>query len=138
MKPNHIISLMQGAYTTVDVRFEPYGKLYTYKTRITLTKGDWAVVKVNAFYKTVEVVYVHSAPKIDFDAAFEYKWIVCKVQTEAYDKIVQEEAELQDRLDTLDRLEKRQSLLNILDKTYTPGTKAHEYYLAKIKPILKD
>lgn len=138
MKPNHVISLLQGSYTTVDVRFDLLSKLYTYKTRLSLVKGDWAVVLVKNVLKIVEVISVHSAPKIDYEAPYDYKWIVQKVDMTMYEKTVKEEQKLQTHLDTLDRLHKRQALLEILDKTYPSGSKAHDYWLTKIKPLLED
>lgn len=138
MNPKHIVSLLQGAYTTVEVRFEPVGKLYTYKTRLKLVKGDWVIVVVNHVVKVVEVVNVHAAPRIDFDAPYDYKWIVQKVDFANYNKILEEEEGIKHHLDTLDRLQKRSTLLEIFDKTYPTGSKARDYWLTKIKPLLKD
>lgn len=138
MSYNPIISLLQGIYTTVDVRFENPGKLYTYKTRLSLIRGDKVVVFARDIFQVVEVVNVHAAPKIDYAATFEYKWIVQKLDTSTYDKVLEEEAELQNRLSMLDRLEKRHTLIGIVDKTYPEGSKARQYWLEKVKPLLKD
>lgn len=139
MKPNHIISLLQGVYTTVDVRFgQPGSKLYTYKTRLSLKKGDYVIVCARNTYEVVEVVSVHHTPKIDYEAAFDYKWVVQKLDTRSYDKIVQEESELQSHLDIADTLRRKESLMEIFEKTYPEGSKSRSYWLEKIKPLLKD
>ena len=138
MSINPMVSFLQGEYTTVEVRFDLMSKLYTYKTRLSFTNGDFAVVNVNGVLKLVEVKVVHSVPKIDFKATFDYKWIVCKVDTEEYTYNLVEEAKLQEHLDTMDRLHKRQSMVEIFEKTYAPGTKAREYFNKVVKPLLKD
>jgi len=138
MDPKHVISLLQGEYTTVDVRFDASFKLYTYKTRLRLAKGDWVIVSVKDVLKVVEVVRVHSVPRIDFDAAYDYKWIVQKVDMTAYNATLEEEEKLQHHLDTLDRMQKRESFLAILEKSYPEGTASHDYFMRKLKPLLKD
>lgn len=138
MSYNPIISLLQGIYTTVDVRFENPGKLYTYKTRLSLIRGDKVVVFARDIFQVVEVVNVHTAPKIDYAATFEYKWIVQKLDTSTYDKVLEEEAELQTHLDIADRLRQRQAIMEVLEKTYPEDSKSRSYWLTKIKPLLKD
>lgn len=138
MSLNPILSLLQGVYTTVDVRFENPGKLYTYKTRIPFKRGDNAIVDVRGVLKLVEVVNVHHTPKIDYAATFEYQWIVQKVDTTAYEKVLEGEAELQNHFNVLDRLERKQALIDTFEKTYPEGSKTREYWFAKVKPLLKD
>lgn len=76
---------MTHDFKTVGCMFSGSGKLYTYKTRLDLVKGDKVVVDVNGEFKVVEVGAVHSTPQIDPKAAKGfYKWIVSKVDLEHY------------------------------------------------------
>lgn len=59
MKHRHIISLLQKDYTTVGCEFaQSPGRIYTYKTNITLAKDDLVVVKVKDDYNICKVVRV--------------------------------------------------------------------------------
>lgn len=71
-------------FKTVGVQFDGTGRYYTYKTLLHLAIGDKVVVDVNGVYKVVDVVEVHSKPKIDPKATFAYKWIVSKVDLDGY------------------------------------------------------
>lgn len=75
-------------YTTVMVKFEEGGKQYTYKTYIEDFKvGDQAVVDVKGVTKVVTISQVHKAPRLDANAPWEYRWIVCKVDRDVYEQV---------------------------------------------------
>lgn len=75
-------------YTTVMVRFSGYGKQYTYKTHILDFKvGDEAVVDVNGETKVVTVSQVHKSPRLEVNAPYAYKWIICKVDRTTYNRL---------------------------------------------------
>lgn len=97
MKQRHLISLMDKDYTTVSVVFQKdsnrpttssTGKRYTYKTLKDNDPqvGDIAIVEVGVQLAFVKIVEVHTTPQIDFDADFDYKWLVQYVEREDYDK----------------------------------------------------
>ena len=56
-------------------------KSYTYKTFLSLTKGDLVVVPVcnSLNFKVCRVTEVHKIPQIDPKALFDYAWIVDKI-----------------------------------------------------------
>ncbi len=71
-------------HTTVRVSFHDSARKYTYKTtELNFKRGDRAVVvDPRGEFKVVTIMGVDAEPQI-FD--FELKWIVCKVDTTAYD-----------------------------------------------------
>ena len=73
----------------VECVFAPYtGKqTYTHKTLLKVEVEDFLVVDTpsNGF-QVVQVRNVLSPLEVDFDANYEYKWVVCGVDTEAYEK----------------------------------------------------
>ena len=80
--------MAHSTYTTVMVRFEKGGKQYTYKTHITDFKvGDEAVVEVKGVTKIVVVTQTHKAPRLDANASYQYKWIICKVDRSVYNQL---------------------------------------------------
>lgn len=89
-----------GGMKTVDVQFKGcngggVGKSYTYKTNLDLAVGDDVVVDAPSTGMTVVVVTaVHKTPRIDPQAAYEYKWIVTKVDKTAYEQLLAKDEEL--------------------------------------------
>lgn len=117
MNINHTISALQE-FNTVSVRFSDTSKTYTYKTKENFEAGDKAIVNPNGMLKVVTVIDVHETPQIDFGSNIEYKWIVQKVDTRAYEAILaQEEAiavELRKSIAAKKRKEVKQELLESL------------------------
>jgi hypothetical protein len=138
MNPRHLVSLIDGEYTTVAVRFDAASKLYTYKTRLKLQRNDWVIVSVNDVLKVVQVVQVHATPQIDFEAKFDYKWVVQKVDMSDYNTTLAAEAKLVEHIDAMERLHKRYTMRQIIENVYVKGSPAHDYYITKVKPLLKD
>lgn len=107
MKQTHILSLLQSGFTTASVSYNlnykddaglnfREDKLYTFKHNLNLQPGDLVVVPgaeaIGGFVLCV-VVEAHEEPEIDLDANFEYKWIVSKVEFEAWQDIMNGEKE---------------------------------------------
>lgn len=101
---NHLITLLQKGYTTCEVKFQdkhhgPQSQNYTYKvpTSLNVQPLDLVVVPVGDLkdrsFKVVEVQVVHPEPEIDVSAPYALKWVVCKVDTAAYDDQMKREEE---------------------------------------------
>lgn len=95
MKQRHLISLMCKDYDTVSVVFQKdsnrpatpsTGKRYIYKClKGTPLVGDIAIVEVGEQLAFVKIVEVHATPQIDFDADYDYRWLVQYVNRKSYD-----------------------------------------------------
>lgn len=87
---NHLITLLQKGYTTVEVAFdkERQRRVYTYKASLTmgLQPADLAVVESPSGFEVVTVVRVHGEPQINVKAPYKFKWVVSKVDRTAYDE----------------------------------------------------
>lgn len=128
MKNKHILTLLQENYTTVKVRFaEGNGKLYTYKAPndLELKEFDIAVVYASGQYKVVTVMDVDVVPVLDLDAEYDYRWIVQKVDTDAYEERLEREKQFEQLLLQIERKKQqraiRDELIAGLDKL--PGVK---------------
>lgn len=95
MKQRHLISLMEKDYDTVSVVFQKdsnrpattsTGKRYTYKClKGTPLVGDIAIVEVGEQLAFVKIVEVHNTPQIDFNADYDYRWLLQYVNRKSYD-----------------------------------------------------
>lgn len=91
-----MVSLLQEDIHTVKVLFNKYEngvpKVYTYKTRDkSIVEGDYVVVNPRAEKGFFNIGYVDSIdkePDINPDSGFRYHWIVSKIDTANYDKLV--------------------------------------------------
>ena len=85
---NYLLSQIQTDYTTIRVVFETSRNRtkYTYKCAdLSVKKGDYVVVLSPDGAPAIGLVAgVDKFPKLDKNAAFDYKWIVCKVDLEEY------------------------------------------------------
>lgn len=131
MKNSHLASLLQEGFTTVKVMYgnipdlregtHTLEKRYTFKTFLDLKPGDVVVVPDNAYNKNYSVAMVNSvdaAPDIDFDADFEYKWIIDKVNMEQYEKVLQTEEAQVKALQKMRAEQVRQTALEGLKAVY--------------------
>lgn len=86
------------------------GKQYSYKSKIDGLKfGDLVVVETTSGFKVVTVVEVTDA--LDLNPAIEHKWVVSKVDVDAYNQIKAQEAELVKELRRQKRANVRNQLL---------------------------
>jgi hypothetical protein len=90
------------------------GKTYTYKVLLEdkVSIGDVCVVEVSGILKLVQVVEVHSTPKIDASAQYAFKWIVQKLNYERYVKQIEAESKVQDMLFEIERAKQRTDFQN--------------------------
>jgi hypothetical protein len=112
---DHLIEAIQTNYTTVRVKYDKNGVLYTFKVLrdLILEPGDLVLIEsTRGFFRTVEVVSVDKNPDIDYEAPFEYKWIVSKVDLSDYQNIKQREQQILDKIEFLKRQQKQQSVID--------------------------
>lgn len=87
-------------------------RLYTYKTLLkdNVQPNDTVVVIVGNEMVLVKVVEVHELPQIDLDADFDYKWIVQRIDTAAYDKMQEKEQQFQQAMVEVERVKQREKV----------------------------
>lgn len=127
------LHLLQKNFTTVDVVFEDEVSIqelrtpsshyhshsyYTYKADLDLNlqAGDFVIVHARDELKIVRVIDVHSEPKIDPNAKFTYKWVVQKIDAQAYLQRLNEEEHLKQILNRLAYVEHKHQLQQRLEK----------------------
>lgn len=98
MKTVNIASLLMDNCKTVDVRFASSEKQYTYKTTEDFEVGDYAVANTPNGVKTVRITAVHKVPQIDINSNYEYQWLVCKVDFQKYDELIEKESLFSEQL----------------------------------------
>jgi len=91
MNTCYIQTLADGTIKTVGVRFinnngTSTNRVYTYKTRLDLKRGDLAIVNTPNGFAIVKVTRVDAEPQIDPNSTTKYKWILQKVDEEGYEK----------------------------------------------------
>lgn len=119
---NHLITLLQKGYTTVDVKFSGDGssrsQKYTYKVSDAIAKtlalGDQVVVPARGAFKVAFVVEVHAEPQIDVKAPYSLGWVVQKVDHTAYDDQVAREKEAVKMLEQAERKKAQEDALDAL------------------------
>lgn len=138
MRQNHVISLLQSGYTTIQCVYDlsadakPSGVLraYTFKTTLELKEDDLVVVPHSTGgMKVVKVVAVHAEPKIDLNANFDYAWTICKVDTSEYERIQKAEALASEELNKAEQKKLRAQALEGLQALYGEDIKSLEMNL---------
>jgi hypothetical protein len=74
------------------------------------------------------VVEVHSAPQIDLDAPFEYKWIVQKIDRTDYDQRIAREREFADKMLEVERVKQRESVLQDMREHLPENSEARRLF----------
>ena len=133
MNPSYIQTVVDESIKTVGVQFAedkadrggPYTSsltVYTYKTRIDFEEGDRAIVFVNGQPKFVVVTEIHEDPEIGPGSKFTYKWIMQKVDTEAYEAASDADNEFEKRyraeVRRKDRKNIKEQLIETLGKEF--------------------
>lgn len=114
MNFNHLITLLQKDYTTVEVQFldEAASRTYTYKISNSMAAATGVdklvVVPVysNSTFKVAKIVAVHQEPEIDVRAPYALKWVASLVDLTAFDDQVKREKEA---IDLLKKAERRRA-----------------------------
>lgn len=108
MNAKQLIATLKSNAYTVKCKFkshdgEAVGKAYTYMTDIAgLEVGQEVVVDAPQTGMTVVVVTaVDKILKLDANAPFEYKWVVCAIDTKAHELRMEKEEELIAELEIL-------------------------------------
>lgn len=116
----HVTELLRDNYTTVGIRLRPEetATVFTYKilsaekdrkyrvndyvlvpapesavaarrlVQESLRKANWPLLKVG------KIVEIHDTEKLDFEAEYQYKWVVCPIYLDTYNSLMQEDAQL--------------------------------------------
>ena len=116
---NHLLSAVRKDYVTVKVLFSNSNNDYTYKCLKSIQPevDDVLVIQnPSGAFKCVTVIEVHDVPKIDYDSNINYKWIVCKVQQGQYNKLLEYEGGLKNKLIALEVETKRQQYLKTIEE----------------------
>ncbi len=92
----------------VDGTMSP--KVYTYLTTHKFEVDDLAVVFVSGVPKAVKIVELDS----DTPQKHDYKWIVCPINTEAYDENVETSAKLTSEVRKREKQSQRKQVLEAL------------------------
>lgn len=148
---NHILSLMQTGFTTINVTFDNnltdadwsnrasnrnrQVKGYTYKALVedNIQPGDTVIVESpQEGLVLVTVMSVDATPKIDLSAAFPYKWIVQKVNRARYDELLRQEDEFKEALVEVEREKQRETVLRDFQERLPEGSKARQMFDATI------
>lgn len=118
MRQNHVVSLLQTGYTTVQAVYNiddlegSFSKRYTFKVLndMNVKVGDICVVQTSG-YSLVRIINVHDEPNINLDSEFDYKWVVDKVNLERYKNIITVEKEMLKQLNAIEAKKRRQEVL---------------------------
>lgn len=110
------IEALQEFYT-VGVKFDPtlegevsdHNKEYVYKVDmdVELKEGDFVVVEAVGQLKVVIVTEVHLTPQINYNGNTAYKWVLQKVEVDAYKEKVKEEQYMKHNLKLLEANQQR-------------------------------
>lgn len=130
MNNANMISLLQKDFYTIGVKFDG-AQVYTYKVpnKVKLEVGDYVVTKSPAAgFGIAKVVRVDVVAQIDPHANYEYKWIVQKVERDAYDAQVKLESELKKELLQVETAHQRELLVDKMSKHLPEGSDASKLF----------
>lgn len=150
---NHILSLLQTGFTTIQVTFDldmdsevdPVVRArnrnkrvqeYTYKALESdnLKVGDYVIVdSPHSGLSVVMVTGVDAKPRIELDAPFSYKWIVQKVDRTRYDDLLQQEAQFKDALVEVERVKQREAVMKSFQEVLPEGSEARKLFESTIE-----
>jgi hypothetical protein len=127
MKQHHLLSLLQTGFITIKVQFPSTTQHYSYKARSeeNIVVGDAVVVDSPRNGLVVaSVVAVDERAKINTDAEYAYKWIVQKVNKEAYEALLKQEQEFLEVMQEVERENQRAIALEKFKQHLPEGTLA--------------
>lgn len=117
---NHILTMLQTNYTTVNVSYSPGvpTQHYTYKVSNELAgklePGTPVVVDASGSLKVAYITEVHDEPLINIHAPYALKWVICKVDRSHYDEQVKRETEAAAFLEKSERQQAQQKAMAAL------------------------
>ena len=108
----------------VECVFAPYTgqRTYTYKTTLDLAEDDFVVVDTPSNgLAIVQVRSIKDFYDVNHDVRYQYKWVVQKVDTAAYEEAVKLEETLMAQVNKVKRKQKRkeiqETMLGQMDET---------------------
>lgn len=112
------------------------GFCYTFKAEVDggFVVGDYAVVHARDELKIVKIVQIHDTPKIDVNAHFEYKWVIQKIDFRAFKARHQEQQRIETLLNALHIAERKEALLERLNKMSQKDEHLHELLKQTLNP----
>lgn len=112
------------------------GFCYTFKAEVDggFVVGDYAVVHARDELKIVKIVQIHDTPKIDVNAHFEYKWVIQKIDFRAFRARHQEQQRIETLLNALQIAERKEALLERLNKMSQKDEHLHELLKQTLNP----
>lgn len=110
-------ALLKGV-VTIRVKFEAGGREYTYRALESdqIQVGDTVVIHFRNKFFTTDVVAVDLYP--DFSKDVEYKWIVCKVDADRYNRFLDQEMMFEQQMLSLSAVKESQKVKNELIEQY--------------------
>lgn len=156
LKHNHLLSLLQTGFTTINISFDVEGdyndgaqrasnrntksRTYTYKAPIEdkLSAGDLVVVESpQKGLVIVQVENVDETARIDLDAPFPYKWIVQKIDRTRYDMYASHEESFRMALVEVERTKQREKVLADFKDSLPPDSAAYKMLQETINQAVK-
>jgi hypothetical protein len=132
-----MVSLLQENLITIKVRYTPNGNWYTFKTRDTsIEVGDFVLTNpgcVKGKFTVGEVVSIDEKVDIDPNSGIRYNWIVGKVDTTDYDKLVETDEKAYGLLVEAEKHAMREKLVAAYSESLTLTQKDKN----KLKKLLK-
>lgn len=151
---NHLVSLLQEGYKTIGVvysaqpveqyddhpfapvRGQTHGqhagsKVYTFKTFFDCKLGDVVILPPSSEGKLPSmgtVVRVDDEPELNFESEIEYKWAMAKLDTIAYDQVMEREKELVKMLRASEKKQQRDRLLASYQLTLPEDEKSRKIF----------
>lgn len=119
-----ILSLAEGEIVS------DYYKAYTFKANLDLQLkvGDFAVVHSRNALQVVQITQVDAQPNLDLNASFQYKWVVDKVNIQAFKQRMQEQKQFELLLKQLDYVEQQHQLVERLEQASQKDSKLAELW----------
>lgn len=133
MKIHHLPNAVRQDYYTVRVTFKSGSGQYTFKVHdsIALEMGDQVVVQTKYGSSVADVLFVDDIPQINYDAPFEYSWVVQKVDRTQYDKLTEQDRKIIDEGKKREHKMNQQRALEFFSKS------VGDSFLNKLDEILK-
>lgn len=112
-------------------------RLYTYKVLLkdNVQPNDTVVVIVGNEMVLVKVVEVHELPQIDLDADYDYKWIVQRIDTDAYDKMQEKETQFQQAMVEVERVKQREKVKQEMEQLLIDSPVAKGIFEGAVKSL---
>lgn len=124
MEIEEILSLAQGEIIS------DYYREYTFKANLDLQLevGDFAIVHSRNTLQVVQITKIDVQPNLDFNASFQYKWVIDKVNIQAFKQRMQEQKQLEMLLKQLDYVEQQHQLVERLEQASQKDAKLAELW----------